>query len=96
MEGFLRSLQANGLIFVGFLVALALAYLFARWFIKHQAPDDEVAQTARVWTNFVTTSLVIVAVVVLSWRAFEMASINRMPRADVDRTGVYEQMNKLR
>jgi hypothetical protein len=98
-EGFFRSLQGDLLSFAGFLLFVFVASLVIRWAItkgqRDNAFDASQARAVRRWAGRTATALVLIGVVALIWRAALLASINDIPRADVDRSGVYEQMDAL-
>jgi hypothetical protein len=98
-EGFFRSLQGDLMSFVGSLVLVLVALVLVRWAIKKLRDDNGLAatkaQAARNWAGRIAMALALVAVAAVMWRAASFASINRTPRADIDRSGVYEQMDTL-
>jgi len=98
-EGFFRALQGDLLSFAGFLIFVFVAFLTVRWAIRRGESGNGLnasqAQAARRWAGRLATALVLISVVAAIWRAAMFASINDIPRADVDRSGVYEQMDAL-
>ena len=98
-EGFSRSLQGDLTSFVGFIIFVLVALLVVRWSTNRMQGVGGIsevdARMLRSVAGTVAKGLVLVAIVFVGWRAVSVASINRMPRADVDRSGVYEQMNTL-
>jgi len=92
-EGYLRSLQGSFMIAAVLLVAMLLAYLFSRWLIRQAAPSEISARESRSRINRITVILMMLVVTGLGFRMATIAAINVMPRSDIDRTGVYNQMN---
>lgn len=95
-EGFFRAFQGNLTSFVGFLILILVL-----WFIinlvtgRLQKAGDIGAKAATIgrrWTSGVAMIALLVLAIITCWQAATMASINRMPRADVDKSGVYEAM----
>lgn len=84
-EGFLRSLQGDLMVAIGALVLIGILYLLLLRF----APADR----ARNGIHRGAALLVLFVLVVVAWRAFSVGAANRTPRQDVDKSGVYDQMN---
>lgn len=85
-EGFIRSLQAEIVTAVIWLVVIAIAYLVFRHFVEDQ--------DAKRYGKLTVKVLVAVVLFFLLGRAFVMGVTNRTPRQDVDKSGVYEQMRE--
>lgn len=85
-EGFIRSLQAEITTAIICLVLIWIAYAV----LKRVAEDEKVKQYAKLGAKI----LVAVVLFFLFGRALIMGSTNRMPRQDVDKSGVYEQMKE--
>jgi hypothetical protein len=98
LDGFFRSLQGDFMWLVGFLVLSAVALFIGRrlitWSIINGVSDRD-ARAARVWATRVATIVTLCAVGVVVWRAVSIAAVNRVPRADLDRSEVYQQMKSL-
>jgi cytochrome bd-type quinol oxidase subunit 2 len=97
-DGFFRSLQGDFMSLAGLLVLIAVALLVGHWLLKWSlgnGVNDEEARAARLWAGRIATIVTLCAVGVVVWRAVSLASVNRMPRADLDRSEVYQQMKSL-
>ena len=84
-EGFARSLQGDLMAAGGFLVIIGILYLF----LSRLAQNDEVKKQFMMGV----AALVLLVLAAVMWRAVSMGAVNRMPRQDVDKSGVYDQMN---
>lgn len=90
-EGLFRALQASGMTYISGLIVVAVIFFLARWFIRRNAGDS--TQQAHYWLNRGTVVVVLVMTLSLSWYVVSFVTANRLPRADIDRTRVYDQMN---
>jgi hypothetical protein len=95
IEGFFRSLQGT---FLAALIAIVVI-LIASWTVQKAFVEgnDESSlndhagfqKTLKFWTRRALLAVIILFVV----HALVVGFTNRMPRNDMDRSGVYEQMN---
>ena len=90
--GLLRSMQGEIMTLAGFLVLLFLGVFVIRKMIENADMDPENTARARPRTRHIAGILLLAAIAIFAWRAAIVVSVNRMPRADTDKTGVYEQM----
>lgn len=98
-EGFFRSLQGDFMGLAGFVLFIIVVLLIIRW-VTGKAEEDSSLDSAeglliRKWAGRIVSLLCIVAVVITGWRAATFTVANRLPRADIDRSGTYEQMDAL-
>ena len=97
-DGFLRSLQGDFMSLAGFLILIAVALVIGHrmigWSLGNGVNERD-ARTARLWAGRVAAIVTLCAVGVVVWRAVSLASVNRVPRADLDRSEVYQQMKSL-
>jgi len=95
--GLLRALQTDILIFVVFVFGLFtvryVILLLARW--TGTAPAGFAVPELASWVNRLTFLTLIIATMIFVWVAMVMATTNSIPRADIDRSGVYEQMKAV-
>ena len=90
----LRALQPDILIFVAFCLAVGAAWIGCRRLaVWSMGPSNYLA--TRLWINRIAVVLLTLAALWLGWCVVLFSTTNRTPRADIDRSGVYEQMNKL-
>jgi cell division protein FtsX len=95
-EGFFRALQGDIMSLVGGLLFVLAAWLMVRWLIGKARRDDlDTAHGRLPLTTANRVALIVAAVIVggFVWRAISVTSVNRMPRADLDKSGVYQQMD---
>ena len=90
MEGFLRSLSADIFGAATFVVVVGIAYFVLTYTIRRRGGKDG-AGTLRVLRIAVVAILLLTGVTLLG-RAASVAFANRIPRNDVDKSPVYEQM----
>ena len=97
-DGFFRSLQGDFMSLAGFLILIAMALVIGhrviKWSLANGVNDRE-ARAARLWATRVAAIVTLCAVGVMVGRAVSLASVNRAPRADLDRSEVYQQMKSL-
>jgi len=87
--GLLRSLQAEIMELVGALLAILVIWLIVRGVVG-------VAQTRfRAWADRGASLLALVIVGGMLWHVITVATVNRMPRQDVDGSAVYERMDSI-
>ena len=93
-EGFLRSLQGDFMTTMLALFAIGIAYWLFRVGLK-QAPTEtsELAVDLSKTVNRVCFILITLIVVLFVGRAMSAGFSNRLPRQDVDKGPVYEQMD---
>lgn len=98
VEGILRQLQPSIMALLGTLFFIAvLVWLVRRSLAKAQAEGGstvEEAASVRRNTNWVAWTGVILIVIGFVWNALGIVVANRIPRADLDGTAVYDQMQK--
>jgi hypothetical protein len=94
--GLLRTLQGDIMVWSGFILLALVCWFFARRMITASASDGSLdaaaAISARRTARTIFATACALSVLALGWRAATVAAINRMPRADADRSGVYERM----
>jgi hypothetical protein len=97
-EGMLRALQPDVMTFTATIGGAFLILLLARYIIGYSqsrgAFTQEIAQSQRKTATALFGVVVLIATAFLGWRFATFAAINRLPRADADKSGVYEQMQK--
>ena len=97
--GLLRALQTDILIFLAFVFGLfILRYailLVIRWTTTAPAGFAVPDVGLRLWVNRLTFLALMIATMIFVWVAMVMATTNSIPRADIDRSGVYEQMKAV-
>ncbi|OGC59706.1 hypothetical protein A3A70_00120 [candidate division WWE3 bacterium RIFCSPLOWO2_01_FULL_42_11] len=87
LEGFFRALQADVVSLIGFLFFILLAYIIVRVAIVQG--DVEFQRVV----NWGAGILVLLVLLIFGSSAANYAASNRIPRNDVDGSGVYDQMN---
>jgi type II secretory pathway component PulK len=95
-EGLFRALQGDisaaiaALLFIGLLLFLASRIIAA--LERKQSLGTRVARTARVASQVVALGLAGIALIPLVPKMAAMIAANRIPRADTDKSAVYDQM----
>lgn len=93
-EGFLRSLASDIWVGAGVLFMIAIFYSLVAYLIKRSHLLDLEEKTGQMWILRAVAGLVVIAVfIVLFGRAASVAFANRIPRQDINRNPVYEQMD---
>ena len=92
--GLARSLQGEIIGVIGALLLILVVWLAARVIIGRGASGIARARL-RVWANGGASLLALVVVVGMLWHVLTVASVNRLPRQDVDRSPVYERMDAI-
>ena len=96
-EGFARALQGDAMLLLGGLVLLVVvSLLINRAFnlsAERQGVTADKVKEMRWWKRKIITVLIVLAIVSFGWRITTFALANRIPRADVDKSGVYEKMD---
>lgn len=87
--GLMRMLQGQIAALAAFLIILAALYYAIRFFLKRIPDLHSFVLPMRVGV----LAIACVAVVVFALNVFTRTAANRLPRSDVDRAGVYGQMN---
>lgn len=98
MEGLLRALQPDVGQFVGLCALTLIVLFFWHRLIKADetgdAIDTESVASQRRTANRVAAAVCALAALNLGWKVLVFASANRIPRADADKSDVYNQMKK--
>lgn len=92
--GLARSLQPEIIGSVGGLLAIFIAWLAVRWGTRRAGVGMAQLQFTK-WSNRVASLLVVALVGGMLWHVFLVASINRLPRQDIDHSPVYERMDAI-
>jgi hypothetical protein len=97
-EGLLRALQGDISIAVVAIIAGLVSLILGRRFIASAETGGTIGrntgQLARSYANAAFRVLLLLTVVGLAIRFAQVAAVNRMPRADANKSGVYEQMKQ--
>ena len=91
LGGFLQGMQANAMALTGTLVFLLVVFLIIRSFIARFVDQGE-ADSMRRGINWAAGVIAIVAVVGFGINGANYAT-NAIPRTDLDKSSVYDQMN---
>jgi hypothetical protein len=92
--GLLRSLQAEIMGLVGALLLILVIWLVVRSIIGRGVAGA--AQTRlRAWADRGASLLALVIVGGMLWHVITVATVNRLPRQDVDGSPVYERMDAI-
>lgn len=96
-EGLLRALQGDIMALIGFIVILLVVGWIVGQMVKQSAGAgkemDDDAKNVLKWRKKIIICLILLASFLFAWRAVTFISANRIPRADVDKSSVYDQMN---
>jgi uncharacterized membrane protein YjgN (DUF898 family) len=92
--GLARSLQPEIIGVVGGLLLILVIWLVIRSIVGRTATGAAQARH-RAWTDRGAALLALVIVGGLLWHVMTMASVNRLPRQDVDGSSVYERMDAI-
>jgi hypothetical protein len=79
---------------VGALLVVLVAWLAVRSIIARSAPGIA-ATRIRAWADRGASLLALVIVGGTLWHVITVASVNRLPRQDVDGSPVYERMDAI-
>ena len=79
---------------VGALLLILVIWLGIRSVIKRTAPAVAQARL-RIWTDGSASLLALVLIGGMMWHVIKVATINRLPRQDVDGSPVYEHMDAI-
>lgn len=92
--GLVRSLQAEIMGLAGALLLILVVWLAVRSIIGRGAAGA--ARTRlRAWIDRGASLLVLVIVGGMLWHVITVATVNRVPRQDVDGSPVYERMDAI-
>lgn len=97
LVGLLRSLQGEIWILCGGIVVIIVALLLTLRLINNYEEDggDRArASNARAFTWGAAGVLTAIGIGLFVWHAVMVASVNRMPRSDIEKSSVYEQMDE--
>lgn len=98
IEGLFRTLQGDIMTAAGIIAIAVAALIVARRTIARTTGSDildaATARAARTTANWLFAGVMLVTIAALSWRFATVTAVNRMPRADADTSGVYEQMKR--
>ena len=93
-EGFFRAMQGDITGVVAVIVCSITTLIVYRTFLKgSRLLDDSVKARARKWSTILVCFVIAFALFCLGWKMVTVAASNRMPRSDVDKSGVYQQMD---
>jgi hypothetical protein len=92
--GLARSLQPEIVGLVGALLLILVIWLGIRSVIKRTAPAVAQARL-RTWTDRAASVLALVLIGGTLWHVIAVATINRLPRQDVDGSSVYQRMDAI-
>jgi hypothetical protein len=97
-EGLLRAIQPEVMTFTATIATSLLILILTRRLVANAETravlTRQDGQRTRQTINAVFGAVCVVATAALGLRIASFAAINRLPRADADGTGVYEQMQK--
>jgi len=91
--GFFRTMQPEIITLVVVIALIFIAALFMNALFDSQKNCGEDVETPRIFFNVFMSIIAIFVLVCFGLSAFSSFSKNRMPRQDVDRTGIYQQMD---
>jgi hypothetical protein len=92
-EGLFRALQSEITTTIAILILTTIAYLVARRAVAKTGASNT-TKTIRSTINRVFVAVILIAIAALAWRIATFSAINRLPRADADKSSVYEQMKR--
>ena len=92
--GLLRSVQAEIMGVIGGLLVVLVVWLVVRSIIGRSARGIA-ATRIRAWADRGASVLALVIVGGMLWHVITVASVNRLPRQDVDGSPVYERMDAI-
>jgi len=99
LEGLLRSMQGDVMGLIGFIIFILLVLWFARFLIGKTKGEigmtDEQAVSAKRTVRTVAGAIIILGLGGFAWHAVSVTAANRIPRSDVNKAGVYDQMNNV-
>jgi hypothetical protein len=95
-EGLFRQLQPAILSLIGIIVGILVLLWIIRSFVRRTrtigVPADG-APPVQSFLNWGAGILITVAVFGFVWHLLAVLAVNRMPRAELDRSTIYEQMD---
>jgi len=96
-EGFFRALQGDIWSTVWVLICVTVGFFLFRFFVKKanadRSNDEPMMREARKWSRIALLFVIALQLSILAFKAGSYAMANRMLRSDVDKSGVYEQMD---
>lgn len=96
-EGFLRAMQGEIMALVGFIIFLLFIGWIVAWLTKRAVEErkstSEEMQEILKWRGKIIKLLIIISLLIFGWQAVTFIAANRIPRADVDKSSVYDQMD---
>ena len=93
-EGFFRAMQGDITGVVAVIVCSITTLIVYRTFLKGtRLLDDSVKARARKLSSNIAYFVILIALFYLGWKIVTVTASNRMPRSDVDKSGVYQQMD---
>jgi len=92
--GLFRSLQPEITGMVGGLALVLAIWLVIRVMVGRSVPVGAKARF-RAWTDGAASLVALVIVGGMLWHIIAVATANRLPRQDVDRSPVYERMDAI-
>lgn len=92
-EGFARSILSDLWAGAAILFIIAILYGLASFFAGKNNDSLEDQKQAMSLVRIIAALVVVITFVILFGRAASVAFANRIPRQDIDRTPVYEQMD---
>ncbi|MBX9926400.1 MAG: hypothetical protein K2Y05_08590 [Hyphomicrobiaceae bacterium] len=95
-EGLLRALQGELMAATVVIVLALVAWSYGRKFIASAERGGTIEAatglTARSYANGAFRVVLVLTSILIAVRAAQVMAVNRTPRADADKSGVYEQM----
>lgn len=96
IEGLVRSMQFEMMILIGAIIIISVVrtvvILVVLWSERQEYLDIHECKSAIQWSKRVATSLIVLSVIVFAWTTVPMMISTRIPREDIEKTPVYEQM----
>lgn len=98
--GLIRALQGEIVIFLAFVFLSFIVAKIIKFVINKSLEagdiEDEQAKKGREWVSKGFIIILLLVTLVLGWRFANYMLANRVPRADVDKSSVYEKMDSIR
>lgn len=93
-EGFFRAIQGDLWGSASVIVFMVFAYVVIRFLVnKTDLFGNREKASVRKWSTVGLLVIIGIVLVSLFWRIASVASVNRVPRSDADKSGVYQQMD---
>jgi len=96
MESLIRALQPSFMAYATLLILAIVVYVFGNFFVGKISDNESGVEKAflRKVVRYIAVGVVLLTLVIAAFRVLTYASVNRVPRSDVDGSAVYDRMDR--